>query len=230
MPTTETRLLLLRHGEVASHRGDVPVTEAGLKHAERSGKAIGQALTGPIAVMFGGTRRTRETAEAVVRGIGDESRIDGPTDSFALRNPDMYVAGTRVNMVSSPATLAEQVPGMNQEQAAANPWWSHFFSAPDRIGWWLQQQDPPGEAAAELATRILRFARSMADPGPLRGRTVIGVTHSPVLRAVLLDGGRGDPGELAYVTGADVRIGADGTIQITNHDPLGSDPPTEKGS
>src|SRR3954451_22013067 len=103
MSEKETRLLLLRHGEVASHRGDVPVTEAGLEHAERSGKAIGQALKGPVTVLFGGPRRTRETAETVIRGIGDDTRIDGPADSFALRNPDMYVAGARVNMVSSPA-------------------------------------------------------------------------------------------------------------------------------
>ena len=102
MPKTETRLLLLRHGEVASHRGDVPVTDAGLEHAERSGKALGRPSPDPITVLFGGTRRSRETTEALIRGIGDESRVDGPNDSFALRNPDMYVAGTRVNMVSSP--------------------------------------------------------------------------------------------------------------------------------
>ena len=87
-------------------------------------------------------------------GIADPARVHGPVDSFALRNPDMYVAGTRVNMVSSPATLAEQVPGMTTEQAQANPWWSGFFSAPDRIGWWLGQEQPPGENADGLSARI----------------------------------------------------------------------------
>ncbi len=101
MSEPDVRVLLLRHGEVASHRGDVPVTEDGLAHAERVGKTIGQQTEAPVAVLFGGTRRTRETAEAIIRGIGDDERVTGPLDSFALRNPDMYVAGTRVNMVSS---------------------------------------------------------------------------------------------------------------------------------
>ena len=220
MPTTETRLLLLRHGEVASHRGDVPVTEAGLEHAELSGKALGQSLSGPITLLYGGTRRSRETTEALLRGIGDESRVDGPTDSFAMRNPDMYLAGTRVNMVSSPSALAEQVPGMTPEQVEANPWWMEFIAAPDRIGWWVEQQDPPGENAEQLAGRILTFARSIADPGPLQGRAVVAVTHSPLLRAVLLHGTGSDPGEPAYVSGADIRVAADGAVAITAYDPL----------
>ena len=54
--------------------------------------------------------------------------------------------------------------------------------------------------------RILTFARSIADPGPLQGGTVVAVTHSPLLRAVLLHGTGSDPGEPGYVTGADVRV------------------------
>ncbi len=215
----EVQLLLLRHGEVASHRGDVPVTEAGLVHAERSGKRIGASTDTPISVMFGGTRRTRETAEAIVRGIGEPERVDGPTDAFALRNPDMYVAGTRVNMVSSAASLAEQVVGITPNHVEANDWWTAFFSAPDRIGWWLTQDDPPGETSRDLARRIQRFARSFADPGPHRGRFFVCVTHSPVLRAVLSAVFGQDPGEPAYVTGALVRVST-GQIEITPHDPL----------
>ena len=75
---------------------------------------------------------------------------------------------------------------MTEDQAAANVWWSDFFNAPDRIGWWLGQDRPPGETSADLAARITRFARSVADPGPLQGRLVVGVTHSPVLRSVLV--------------------------------------------
>ena len=222
MSVKETRLLLLRHGEVASHRGDVPVTEAGLEHARQSGKALGAELLGPLTILYGGTRRTRETAEAVLQGIDDSSRTDGPVDCFALRNPDMYLAGSRVNMVSSPEALAEQVPGMTVEQARANAWWVQFFSSPDRIGWWLRQQDPPGENAARLGERIRSFTRSLADPGPLQGRSVIAVTHSPLLRSVLLQGTGEDPGEPGYVTGADLRISPDGAITITPYDPLDS--------
>lgn len=196
------------------------MTEAGLEHAERAGKALGAALTGPITVLFGGTRRSRETAEAVIAGIGDDSRTAGPIDSFAMRNPDMYVAGTRVNMVSSPAALAEQVPGMTTEQVEANPWWMEFFASHDRIGWWLSQSHPSGENVEQLADRILTFTRSLADPGPLQGRTVVAVTHSPLLRAVLLRGTGSDIGEPPYATGADIRATPDGNAAISRYDPL----------
>jgi broad specificity phosphatase PhoE len=219
MSEPAARVLLLRHGEVASHRGDVPVTEEGLAHAERVGKTLAQ-IDGPVTALFGGTRRTRETADAIVRCIGERDRVSGPLDSFALRNPDMYVAGTRVNMVSSAESLAEQVPGMSAEQAAGNDWWSSFFVAPDRIGWWLGQDDPPGETAADLRLRVSRFVRTASDPGPLQGRLVVCVTHSPVLRAVLLGASGADPGETAYVTGAEIIVPTAAPITIRPYDPL----------
>lgn len=214
------RILFLRHGEVASHRGDVPVTEGGLAHAETTGKALASYADLPFTVFFGGTRRTRETAEAIIRGIGDPSRVQGPIDSFALRNPDMYAAGTRVNMVSSPEALAEQVPGMTSEEAASIAWWTTFFAAPDRIGWWLEQGDPPGETVHELYTRIQRFVRTFADPGPYEGRLIVCVTHSPLLRSVLIGATGTDPGEPAYVTGAELVVRPDGRIDISAYDPL----------
>lgn len=214
-----TRVLLLRHGEVASHRGDVPVTEQGLAHAERTGKTIAEESSSPFTLLFGGTRRTRQTAEALARGIGDPDRIDGPRNSFALRNPDMYIAGTRVNMVSSAEALAEQVTDLTATQVEQNDWWTTFFRSSDRIGWWLQQTSPPGETAPGLAGRIERFARTIADPGPLRGRLVICLTHSPVLRAVLRSPDGTDPGEPAYITGVEILV-EDGDLHITDYDPL----------
>ena len=119
-------------------------------------------------MLYGGTRRTRETAEALIRGIDDAARVEGPHDSFALRNPDMYVAGTRVNMVSSAAALAEQVPGMTEEQVQENTWWTSFFTSADRIGWWLASNSRPGRRRPTSLAAILRFAESLADPGPPR--------------------------------------------------------------
>ncbi|MCI1262703.1 MAG: phosphoglycerate mutase family protein [Tetrasphaera jenkinsii] len=217
-----TRLILLRHGEVASHQGDVPVTPAGVEHAERSGKALGLRISGPLLVLYGGTRRTRETAEAVVRGI-DDSRVSGPFDSFALRNPDLYAAGRRVNMVSSPAALAEQVPGMTSDDASSNDWWTTFFASSDRIGWWLRHDNPPGEGVADLTRRILHFANSLADPGPTTGQVVVGVTHSPLIRSLLLHATGNDPGEPAYVTGAEIRVPGGQQprrLDITPYDPI----------
>ncbi|QIG45162.1 histidine phosphatase family protein [Nocardioides anomalus] len=217
---TGAQLLLLRHGEVASHRGDVPVTEAGLVHAERTGAAVGAATDRPLSLLYGGTRRSRETAEALVRGIGDPARVTGPLDAFALRNPDMYAAGARVNMVSSAEHLAEQVPGLTAEEVDAHPWWSRFIASPDRVGWWLAHEDPPGETGADVLRRLHLFARSLADAGPHQGRLVVGVTHSPLLRALLREVHGSDPGEPAYVTGVWLRAGSGGGLEITPHAPL----------
>lgn len=217
---SETRLLFLRHGEVASHHGDVPVTAAGLEHAERTGKAIGASTDRPLSLLFGGTRRTRETAEAIVRGIGAPDRVAGPADAFALRNPDVYLAGARVNMVSAPEFLAEQVPDLTVEQVRTNGWWTGFMGAPDRIGWWLGQDDPPGESGHDVARRLERFARSFADEGPHTGRLVVCVTHSPLLRAMLRAATGRDPGEPAYVTGALVEVGGSGQVTVSSFDPL----------
>ena len=230
MTDQTTRLLLLRHGEVASHKGDVPVTPAGLGHAETVGAALRTQLPGDVSLRFGGTRRTRETAEAIMRGLraGPDADagpdVEGPSDAFALRNPDMYLAGARVNMVSSPTTLAEQVVGLATADVEQHAWWMHFIAAADRIGWWLAQEDPPGENGRDLAERIRRFARSLADYGPTRGRTVIGVTHSPVLRSVLLAATGVDPGEPAYVTGAEVLIDTAGDLHIGPFDALAPTP------
>jgi broad specificity phosphatase PhoE len=155
-----------------------------------------------------------------VRGIDAPDGVIGPVDAFALRNPDMYLAGSRVNMVSAPEFLAEQVPGMTTQQVEANEWWAGFTSAPDRIGWWLAQEDPPGESSSDVARRLERFARSFADPGPHSGRFVVCVTHSPLLRSMLRVTTGEDPGEPGYVTGALVRVGAAGQLHIEPHDPL----------
>ncbi|GAB3198246.1 hypothetical protein GCM10027062_11970 [Nocardioides hungaricus] len=216
---SEVRLLLLRHAEVASHRGDVPVTPGGLAFAEDTGKAIAAGVDGPISVLHGGTRRSRETAEAIVRGIAEDGRVLGPLGCFALRNPDLYLAGTRVDMVSSAPALAEQVPGLDEEDVAAHPWWPSFFADPDRIGWWLAHADPPGESGADLVRRVGHLARSLADAGPHRDRVVVGVTHSPLLRAVLAGPTGGDPGEPSYVTGVELRVRRDGVLETTAYDP-----------
>lgn len=68
-----------------------------------------------------------ETAAAIADGLDDPARVVGPTDAFALRNPDVYVAGVRLNLVRSPAALAEQVPGLSEQDAAANEFSAGFL-------------------------------------------------------------------------------------------------------
>ena len=185
----------------------------GSLHAERVGKAHRRSRSsGPSAVLYGGTRRTRETAEAIVRGIGDPARIDGPLDSFALRNPDMYVAGTRVNMVSSPETLAEQVPGHDDRAGRGQPVVERTSSPhPTGSAGGCGQERPTGRDRRR-PDRPHHPASPAASPTPVRSRGRARRRRHPLAAAALgapRAAPASDPGEPGYVTGADVRVSAD---------------------
>lgn len=206
-------LLLLRHGQVESHRGDVPVTEDGLTFARQVGRSIGTSLSsGVLRIMNGGTRRTRETAAAVAAGAEAEGvKVIDDEAAFALRNPDLYLAGVRVNMVSSAADFAVQVPGLSEEEVLAADFFGQWLTVPERVGWWVAHQSPPGDDAASVAARIERFAASTLDRADQPALTV-GVTHSPVLRALALKATGEDPGEPTWLAGIRVVVDGDRTV------------------
>lgn len=206
------RLLLLRHGEVPSHRGDVPVTDRGLDRAETVGRRLA-ATADRIRVLTGETLRTRQTGAAIATGASAAgAAVDEPRVAFALRNPDLYVAGERVDMVSSPAALAEQVPGLTVDEAAAVPFFAAFFEQPDRIGWWLRLADVPGDDAEAVARRIGHFAASLPDRTTQPAQLTVGVTHSPVLRACALAHLGHDPGEPEWLTGLELSVSSDHSV------------------
>jgi broad specificity phosphatase PhoE len=208
------RLLLLRHGEVSSHRGDVAVTDRGLDGAENAGRRLA-VIADRISVLTGETLRTRQTGAAIAAGArAAGATVDEPRVAFALRNPDIYVAGERVDMVSSAAALAEQVPGMTIEEAAAVPFFAEFFDHPDRIGWWLRLGDVPGDDAEALARRIDHFAASLPDRTAQAAELTVGVTHSPVLRACALAHLGQDPGEPEWLTGLELLVSSDRSIAV----------------
>ncbi len=205
-------LFLLRHGEVTSHRGDVPVTEAGLKIAAETGQRLAKRAQ-TIRVISGETRRTRDTAAALAQGARDagaEVIEDGV--AFALRNPDLYLAGVRVDMVSSEAAFAAQVPGLEAADIARAPFFAEWLSVPDRVGWWVAHQHPPGDDATAVATRIRTFAASLADRAD--ATLTVGVTHSPVLRACALSVAGVDPGEPNWLAGLQAEISPDGSVSM----------------
>jgi broad specificity phosphatase PhoE len=216
-PAGTYRLLLLRHGEVPSHRGDLPVTGQSMDTAEQAGRRL-SASADRIRVLTGDTLRARQTGDAIATGARHGGAVvDGPRVAFALRNPDMYVAGDRVNMVSSAAALAEQVPGFTEREAAAVPFFATFFDHPDRVGWWLRLADVPGDDAATVAARIDRFAASLPDRAADPVDLVVGVTHSPVLRACALAHLGHDPGEPEWVTGLEITVAADRAITVRRY-------------
>jgi broad specificity phosphatase PhoE len=208
------RLLLLRHGEVASHRGDVAVTDRGLDRAEQVGRRLA-AGADRIRVLTGETLRTRQTGVAIASGASAAgATVDTPRVAFALRNPDIYVAGERVDMVSSAAALAEQVPGMTVDEAAAVPFFTEFYDHPDRIGWWLRLADVPGDDAQAVARRIGHFAASLPDRATRPAELTVGITHSPVLRACALAHLGHDPGEPEWLTGLELSVSSDRSVAV----------------
>ena len=222
MTANARRLLLLRHGEVVSHRGDQPLTPAGRTQAEGAGRRLAALQPSRVRVLSGETRRTRETAALVAAGLtatGGAVEVSGPEVAFGLRNPDLYLGGVRVDMVSSPEAFAEQVPRLAPADVLAVPFFEGWFSAADRIEWWVTHQAPPGESATDVARRVIAFGTSLGDLGAAAPDTVVCVTHSPVLRAVALQFTGADPGEPGYLNGYALELG-DGPVRAAEYDPF----------
>ncbi len=181
------RVLLLRHGQVPHHRGDVPLTDLGTAQADAAGRWFGREGFEVAGLLTGETNRTRDTAAAFADGVRAEGgTIPDPVVSFALRNPDLYLGGHRINMAEGAEALAAQSPPVAPQDVGANRFFASLMESSDRVGFWLEHPDPPGDDAAAVGARIDRFARSLADVPAWWGKTVVAVTHSPVLRAVRL--------------------------------------------
>jgi broad specificity phosphatase PhoE len=216
------QLILLRHGEVVSHRGDQPLTDAGRRQAEDAGTRLAERALGTVRLLSGATRRAQETAQGVRAGLtaaDPAATVSGPTVAFALRNPDVYLGGERVDMVSSAEAFADQVPGLTPDAVLGVPFFAGFLAAPDRIEHWVRSASPPGDDAAAVAARIAAFAQSLGDAGPAAADTVIGVTHSPVLRAVAVQFTGEDPGEPPFLTGYTFDVAGDGSVRAAVFDP-----------
>ncbi|MEL6980795.1 MAG: phosphoglycerate mutase family protein [Actinomycetota bacterium] len=184
-PSPAIRLLLLRHGQVPHHRADVAPTDLGMAQSDAAGRWFAEQAIDIAALLSGETRRTIDTANGFAAGArAGGAAVPDPEVSFALRNPDLYLGGHRVNLGEGAAFLAGQVPAMTEADVEASPFFAGFMGAPDRIGYWLEHPNPPGEDAESVGRRIDAFARSLADVPALAGRTVVAITHSPVLRAV----------------------------------------------
>jgi broad specificity phosphatase PhoE len=225
------RVHWVRHGKVASHQGDVSVTDDGLRQAEEVGHRLAAevSLGEDIFFLYAPTRRTRETALAIRRGM--EKGLDSPdlyrvhllppAEHLALRTPDLYVGGHRVEMVSSAQAMAEQTRsyGIDAEKLLKIPFLREFWEAQDRIGYWVNHVDPPGEDTYAVARRMLTFAASLLNLPQIQPQRYICVTHSPVMRAFMRHYLLGqDPGEPDYSESIDMLFAENGSLTLRFRD------------
>ena len=227
---TPLRVHWVRHGKVSSHQGDVPVTDDGLFQAEAVGRQLAEEVSPDedIFFLYAPTRRTRETAVAIRNGMEvglgnayaqreQQRHLFAPTEHRALRSPDLYVGGNRVEMVSSAQAMAEQTAsyGIDAERLLEIPFLRGFWEVHDRIGYWVNHPDPPGEDADAAARRVLTFATSLLDLPQVRPRRYICVTHSPIMRAFLRRYLLGeDPGEPGYGESIDMLFAENGSLTL----------------
>lgn len=215
---TSISLHLFRHGKVDGHRGDVPLAaDAGIAIDATAGSLVSSLPQGAkVAFLATRMRRSADTS-AGIRDRLSAHRSDlvlgEVQQEYAIRNPDLYLAGHRVEMVSTGEAMAAQLPAgtLSGNAIEALPFFGGFFSAPDRIRFWLTHDDPPGEDAGAVARRIIHFCKSLGDAVTDVPLHIVAVTHSPVMRAVLV---RfmciQDPGEPGWVEPIDIELSRGG--------------------
>ncbi len=91
--TVQTRLILLRHGVTdftVGHRldgrggSDPQLNATGLAQADQAAAALGELVTGPVAVVTSSLARARQTGAAVARVLGVAPSIDEDWDEQAF--------------------------------------------------------------------------------------------------------------------------------------------------
>jgi len=208
---------LVRHGRVASHRGDVSITEQGRKETRYAGMRMAESVkpSEEIHVLCTSNVRSKETAatlyETLKEHVGPDVELAAPREEWAIRNPDQFLAGRRVEMVSTAQAIADQIPGTGASVDAVDAvaYYHAFFRSSDRIGYWLEHPSPPGEDSAAVGRRIVSFCTSLLDLPAARRRRYVCVTHSPVMRAVLVRYMDHDPGEPGWVERVDLVLRPD---------------------
>jgi broad specificity phosphatase PhoE len=209
---------LVRHSKVDGHWGDVPLADDAGQYIDAAAAYVASlAVSGEhIAFLATQTRRTRDTAQGLrdrMQGRSLGLSLGEVRQEYAIRNPDLYLAGHRVEMVSTGAAMAAQLPEglLTGTQVEATAFYADFFRARDRIEHWLRHNNPPGEDATAVARRTLQFCKSLGDVDTAHDLRVIAVSHSPVMRAVLVHFmGLADPGEPDWVEPIDIILTKDG--------------------
>ena len=96
------------------------------------------------------TVRSYQTADllhtALRAALGEQTEMHEPRREWAIRNPDLFLCGHRVEMVSTPEAMAHQIreSGITPEDVDRVEFFHSFFRAPDRIRYCLEHAGAPG--------------------------------------------------------------------------------------
>jgi len=195
-----TRIFVVRHGNVPHHQGDVAILPEGKIAAFKSASQIADQMSdsATVIILHAPTARTRETAQAIARGLEaalreqnkNDARVAPPQVETAIRNFHFILDG-----ICYPPTDAmhESLPAIAAQNSFLQGFWQ---SIDDPIGYWLTHPSPSAESPATVAQRLLEFfARLLDHP---TAEFYILVTHSGPMRAFLRTVFGADPGEPEY--------------------------------
>lgn len=156
-----TRVLLLRHAETAAPdrfhgaESDVPLGEVGVRQAFQAARSL--ALQSPTAVYGSALLRSRQTADAIARACGLETRIE----------PDLHER--RMGPVSG------QPVSDHRDQIQQT--WARWEAGD------LDATHQEAESYAQIRDRVAPILRRIGEGHP--GETVVVVGHGMVIRVLI---------------------------------------------
>ncbi len=189
--------MVIRHGSVADHQGDVALTPEGQRLAFDAGirlsEKIGDGQT--ASILYAPSERTRATAEEMALGLADglhrsarsTVRIALPCAEPAIRNFHFVIAGQQLPPTDA---MHPSFPAAAEQDPYLKAFWS---AKEDRIGYWMSHPSEHAESPAAVAARLNVFFQSLLDVA-FPDVSML-VTHSGPMRAFLRAVFGADPGE-----------------------------------
>ena len=192
-----TEIVVMRHGHVAHHADDnVQLTEQGrcavLEAGVRLAGTIEDGTT--VNIFYSDCVRTRETAEELTRGFASgltaekktKVNIRSPRPEPGIRNFVFYIDGKEIPPLDG---MHPSLPAQTEH----HPYLRKYWSAQDRIGYWLNHPHIAAETPAAVVERLTNYFTSLLDSR--FPELFIMVTHSGIMRAFLRQSLGDDPGE-----------------------------------
>jgi len=220
---------VVRHAHIPSHESDVALTPEGHQAAYRTGcQLVTQIGNGEVvSLLHGPSRRTRETAWGIYRGLQEELAQSGSTEvllSAPVSHPDLRNLGLVVDgrLREAMRLFHDQVRAAydanpSPENAARLAYHDGFWGAEDPLDYWMKHPGPHAEDPAQVAKRIrgvLAQLLSTSPPSSASRRRTLCITHSACMRAFLREVLDTDPGEPDFCEEFTVTKVGNGVAQV----------------